>query len=617
MIKAAYKSILISLMILAQLPALAQITDDRPVQDASASYALALKLEKAGNFDQALNIYFSLVTDYPRDNRYFQRLKQLLRRLGRHAELIQAIEDHLKFQPADVQGYVEIGDSYLALGRQDMAMDAWENLLNLFPGNPVAERLVLSHMLLGNLLDEGRDLLMQLRTAKNEPAFFALDMGRLYASRLSYDLATDEYLIHLASDPRSEKMITNQLLQLPVEEDLLEMQRTKLQGLGSAATLRILSRVEFKHRNYAEAVALHRSINASPSELRELAVQLAAEQEYNLARQLIEELLTHPASGPIAQAAVLDLADIYLEQSQVGQTSLVASGFYPHNYFFQTPYIHINDSSLADLRSAIALYDSVAKKWQDPLASIQLADIKYRMLDDFDGALGDLDNALANRRARKHWPRILIRQVDVWLAKGDLEQAGNSLRASKTRVSSREDLNLLEMKEVELVLLSADHDSVLAVAGGLMAALGASDPHFNDLLELTDFVKRFDDEPEMYAVMIESERLLKQNRRSESISLLAAAVAGKVRETTPLLTYRLAHLNAMHGNLDIADALCVDVKGDTEFRELSSLMQAEIADYLRNDGEQASSRYLAFMDNYTMSIHYDTARRRYRLINPE
>ncbi len=150
-----------------------------------------------------------------------------------------------------------------------------------------------------------------------------------------------------------------------------------------------------------------------------------------------------------------------------------------------------------------------------------------------------------------------------------------------------------------------------------MAALGTSDPHFNDLLELTDFVKRFDDEPEMYAVMVESERLLKQNRRSESISLLTTAVAGKARETTPLLTYRLAHLNAVHGNLDIADALCIAIKGNTEFNELSRLMHAEIADFLRNDKEQASELYLAFMDDYTMSIHYDTARRRYRLINPE
>ncbi len=608
---------LIALLLLTQIPAWGQNTADRPREMADASYALAVKLEKAGNFDQALGIYAQLVADHPRNTRYYLRLKQLLRRMGRHAELIQVIEDHLQIQPGDIQSYVEIGDAYLALGRQDMAMDAWEHLLNMFAGNPTAERLVLSHMLLGNLLDEGRDLLAQLRVSKNEPAFFALEIGRLYAARLNYDLASDEYLIHLASDPRSEQMITNQLLQLPIEEDLLELQRTKLRAMGGAVALRILARVEFKHRHYAEAVALHKSINASPPELRELALLLADEQEYELARQLLEELLEQPVSGAIAQAAVLDLADIYLKQSQIDQSNLVVSGFYPENYFFQTPYINIADSSVADLRSAIVLYDSVANKWQHPLASIQLSDIKYRMLDDFDGALTDLDNALANRSAREYWPRISIRQVDIWLAKGDLSQAAVSLQASKARVTSREELNLLEMKEVELVFLSADRDSVLAVAGGLMAALGTSDPHFNDLLELTDFVKRFDDEPEMYDVMVESERLLKQNRRSEAIALLAAAVGGRVRATTPLLTYRLAHLNALQGDLDIADELCAGIKGETEFSELGNLIYAEIADYLRNDVEQASARYLDFMDRYSMSIHYDTVRRRYRSINPD
>ncbi len=63
--------------------------------------------------------------------------------------------------------------------------------------------------------------------------------------------------------------------------------------------------------------------------------------------------------------------------------------------------------------------------------------------------------------------------------------------------------------------------------------------------------------------------------------------------------------------------LAMTISGESEFIELGLLLAAEIADYLVQDTGLASARYLAFMDNYTLSIHHDTVRRRYRVLNPE
>ncbi len=63
--------------------------------------------------------------------------------------------------------------------------------------------------------------------------------------------------------------------------------------------------------------------------------------------------------------------------------------------------------------------------------------------------------------------------------------------------------------------------------------------------------------------------------------------------------------------------LAMTISGESEFTEQGLLLAAEIADYLVRDSSLASARYLAFMDNYTLSIHHDTVRRRYRVLNPE
>ncbi|MCH6579444.1 MAG: hypothetical protein IH802_03670, partial [Nitrospinae bacterium] len=62
-------------------------------------------------------------------------------------DLLQIIGDHLRRHPDDLQSMVELGDTYLALGRKTTALQTWEGLLVRFPQNATAERLVLTHLL--------------------------------------------------------------------------------------------------------------------------------------------------------------------------------------------------------------------------------------------------------------------------------------------------------------------------------------------------------------------------------------------------------------------------------------------------------------------------------------
>jgi len=593
-----------------------QALTGQAVREAEQSFNLALKLEKAGNTEQALAIYVRLVEEFPGNVRYYQRLKHLLRISARYDELLQVIENHLHRYPADIQSLVELGDVRLARGQKNQALETWESIIQRFPGNRMTERLVLTHLFTNNLTDEGTALLERLRTAKSDSGFFALDMGRLYAVRLSYDLATEEFLRYLSTQPQAVSSVINQILQFPVEPEVIAMLREKLTSHGSPAALRILAGVEFKHRNFDRVVELYSQLGAQPKERFDLGRDLMAEREWDLAQQVMEQLLANPEAVALYEQAILALAEIYEARSKVHQVNLPLSGFYQGNRLFALPYIRVAETQLDPLRQAIVLYDSLIATWRNPRARLRLGDIRYLILNDFDGAIDDFQAILANRSAGQYHPEAFLRLVDVRIAKGDLETAEQVRRQAATRLKTKEQLNLVEVKAVELLFLSGDQDSLLAYIGGQMVALGPGDPYFNDLMELSTLVRRFQDWPQQYHTFVQSERLLRQDRRSEAIALLTAALEAEVTPVSPILQYRLAHLQALQGDYVKAEGLCHAVPGETEFSELGQLLAAEMADYLLADSELASTRYLTFLDTYPQSIYGDAVRLRYRELNP-
>lgn len=591
--------------------------DRRAVAEADRAYHLAIKLEQSGNREQALTIFYRLVDDFPGNQRYYQQLKRLLRNTNQQTELLKVIDEYLVRRPVDIQSRVEIGDAYLALGQKEQALAAWEGILQLFPGNLMAERLVLTHLIANNFTEEATAKLEQLRAVKHDSSFFALDMGRLYASRLNFDLATDEYLRYLASQPQTAGMITNQLLRFPVEPEVMDMLRKKLLSRGSPAALRALASVEFKHRNFTHVMELYRLAQAPPKDLLDLALDLIDEGEYDLAQQLMQQILSDPAAEFLYEQAIMELAGIYLARTQRLQATLSLAGFYPRNRFFDLPFISIAESQLGPLRRSIALYDSLITTWQSPWARSRLGNIKYRILDDFDGAITDLQAALQDRRARSMHPEIMLRLVDIWIAKGDLDAAERVRQESERRLNSKDQLSLVELKGVEILFLAGHRDSLLATLGGMLAALGPDDPYFNDLMELSGLVRRFQGWPEPYQAFIQSERLVRQNRRSEAVALLSATLEQGLTPVSPILQYRLAHLHALQGNYFQAENVSLSIAGDTEFNEMGLLLAAEIADYLVGDKNAAATRYLAFLDTYPLSIYHDPVRLRYRVLRPE
>ena len=606
-------AVLVLLVLAAGLQA--QQSEDRSRAD--QSFQLGLRLEQAGNIEQALAIYRDLNENYPAQNRYYYQLVRLLRQQGRHSEWLAVLNLHLEHFPEDIAGRIDVGEIYLQMNRREEAVAAWGEVLTDFPGHQVAERLVLTRLFNRGFIKDGQSLLDDLRAAKGDSAFYAMEIARMHTVRLSYNLATDEYIRHLRSAPRSERTIRNHLLGYPTDEKTLIMLRRKLGGDGSAPALRILAALEFKYGQYGRVIELYRRIGGLPDEYLDLAQDLMDEQEYDLAEGLLLDLIREQGEERYQERAILSLAEIYLSRSQAGQTALQLAGLFPGNAFFTRPFLRVADAQLASLRQAIALYDSLAVTRHNPRALLRLAEIKFRILDDFDGAISDLETILNDRLARALYPEVILLLIDTWIAKGDLAVADDVRRLAPRLLQDQAQLDRVELKTAELIFLAGDADSLLAHIGGLMASLGTGDPGFNDLLELDGLVRRLAPHRPTYASFIASERLLRRNRRSEAIALLQAEVDLGPSDTRGLIQFRLAQLHAMQGDYALADDLALGLGANVEYAEAGLLLAAEVADYLAGDPLQASQHYLAFLDAYGSSVHHDVVRLRFRKLNPD
>ncbi|MFC1746714.1 hypothetical protein ACFLZR_00075 [Candidatus Neomarinimicrobiota bacterium] len=581
-------------------------------------FDLAQQLERSGQVEQALVIYYQLVEEFPGNYTYVQALKTNLRSNKKYEELLRVLRQQLDQNPNDLQAYVEVGDTYLAMGAKDSALAAWYNILDKFPENLTANRVVLSQLFINNLVQEGQIILSQIRQRLDDPAFYALDIGRLYASRLNYDLALDEFLLHLDLNPLEIREVGDRILQFPVDSSNLALIRFKLDRMRIPAAYRILADVEFKYRNFDQTVDLYREVGAPPQDQLQLVRDLKAEGEFDLAQDILEALLADSGAAPYFEDAVLEMAGLYLDRTQLAQIQLPLSRLYFDNLFFANPFVRVKDTDANQLRRAISLYDSLVTTWQNPDALLHLSDIRYRILDDFDGALAGLDKLRIDSRTNTSlFPEVMIRSVDIWIAKGDREHAAALLEESLPFIREQDQLDQLEFKRAEILFLTGDQDSLLAYIGGLLASLNPQDPAFNDLMEFSGLTKRFRGQPEAYRLFVESERLLRQDHRSEAAARLMAALDLDASAIIPVIQFRLAHLLALEGDYDAAEELCLSIAGNSEFNELGLLMAAEIADHMMGNVNRASEHYLQFIVQYPLSVHHDAARLRYRALNPQ
>ncbi len=232
--------------------------------EGETAFVQAMAIERSGDLDRAIKIYYQILTGDPNHQRAYLQLRNIYTRTGDSESAIPIIENWLKYHPEDLQSeYRLLFHSYVRFG-QTNAMES--------------------------LAQEGRERF-------DEPHLFAIDLANYYQSRQTYDRSIREYLTLIRYQKQYLRYTTDRILIMSDDttshtliDSTLRMESEKNQDVQI-----ILAGFYYKTGHFENALLQHIEIGVINSDdIRrwlEFSANLIEEKQYELSVRSYHHLL--------------------------------------------------------------------------------------------------------------------------------------------------------------------------------------------------------------------------------------------------------------------------------------------------------------------------------------
>ena len=608
------------------------------------SYSTAIKLEKAGRLDEAEAIYLSLLNQNPRNGQVYHQLKSLYKKQNNFNKLEKTIADHITVVPRDMQSIVELGEIYFFQDSIEKAHDYWEEmLLKNSQSRPFYKGLIQIYIKY-NMEEKLFETVKAGREIFNDPSFLAYDLGRYFSRKQNYGKSADEYITFAIHDPKQIQTASNRLLKMSDREESLTHIESKLNNRMSEnepVVRTLYSKILFKTGKYEEAYFQHHELGIASKEdfkrWETFADNLRKENQLTLALQsygnmlsavsILKESLTTSQYNTFAGKALYGLALTYEQQIIPTQAILYLAQYFPNNLFFENILISFptnqndetGDSNV--LNETFALYDSILttlpRSSFSSQAHFRIGEIKFRILHDFDGALESYFVSLQTVRRGEQYQKTISRIADVFMVKGNFEDALIFLKDQLRFIRSDEDEKICLMKQCQIHFLTGEVDSALKYLDNLIGFLDIGDDLINDVLEVKGFIdenytRTTESGKTAFLTYLKGEQLLKQNKLSEA-QFLFSSVRQSYSETPVYdeAIFREGEISVFLGDYENA-VLTLTPLAQTPSGDRAAVMIGEIYEYHLNDKEEAIKWYLTVLDDYPGSLLTEPVRYKIR-----
>ena len=165
----------------------------------------AVLLEQKGDLETAQKIYESIYSANPENRQNYDRLKRNYQRQGKHKKTVDLIHAWLTLFSNDIMEQIELGEAYYRLEYRKKADELWLNIERNHAKSPHVYQLLFRLYTNLALTKEAHALIQRGRDAMDQPDFMSIDLAHFYDVRRSYDLALEEYILHLKNQPKKEK----------------------------------------------------------------------------------------------------------------------------------------------------------------------------------------------------------------------------------------------------------------------------------------------------------------------------------------------------------------------------------------------------------------------------
>lgn len=590
----------------------------------NASIKTAKLLQKKGDIDGAVAIYQDILDKNPNHGQSIRDLKMLYKKNQRYEDGIQFLRSILVTQPENAQLYSELGEYHFLNGEVKEAKAVWSSGNEKFQRNRKWYRYM---MTLYSRYGIDEDLIQLLENGRNifGKSFMTYEAGNYYQTRRAYDKAMNQYILHLRFQPKQNGIIQRRILSMSDDIDAVDIIEKKLSTSAKAnmTILNVLSEFYFKQQKYnlAFEAKLELSKQSSPNlqQWLEFGNQLRTEFQFELALDAYNFILTESNNKTIKGKALLGMAQTFENQIiPIDETHLIPY-FFNQNSFFKDPFHFHSTVSKDHLESTISLYDSLLVSLPKSAlladALYRLADIQFRIIQDFDQALVLYHDALKNHPDKKLKQKINLRIADVLLAKGDANSALEFLEKILKKYSTP----AIEQKRILVHFLSNEPDSTLKIVQTAFLKMNPIDPTFNDVMELKNILTQYYENDTQSASafkhFLKAEWYIRQRKLGDAIRELDyISKTDSLSAVAPLATLREALIHYRLKDYDIALELALSLQNST-LADRGIILAGQIYETKFLNKEKALEQYMIILDSYSNSVFSEPIRYHIRILH--
>jgi tetratricopeptide (TPR) repeat protein len=584
-----------------------------------AQFRLAQTYERAGEFMKALPIYERLYRINENNLVIFDALSRTYVQLKMYDNAIAIVSQRLARAGNDITLFGLLGDCYYKAGKESDAFAAWNRGVEVFKNSETAYQVISRYLIENRLYDRAIQMLEDGRDRSPEPSALTQEIGLLYATTFRYEDATREYLSIVVDKGLSMMDVIRQRISWYISKPealrsaLMVTKTISARHEDNVALHILLAWLYQEAKEYDNAFDVYKTIdalqNAQGREILSFAERVMKEHAFQAAAKAFKEYIDrYPAQAAIPQA-------------KFGYARVLENlGTQPDST--DTPaFLTTNRSSW--LTEAIQSYNALSNEYPlSPyarLALYRIALVKFNVYFDIDGALLALDEIRRRYTDSRTHPDIAITTGDIYVARGDLDQALASYRMflGGGVETDQRDKNLASFKCTQIEYYRGDFDSALAHLAPL-AQETASDIS-NDAIKLQTFIqyhrKSQEDALKTYA---RAELLSRQHKYTEAIALLNDIL--KRFPSSLLLDDALISIGDLYKSAGqyqqalTAYQRLVEEYPESIYSDQAMFNAAELYQTRLSEKEKAVTLYESFLERFPNSLLVGEARKRIRVL---
>ena len=568
-------------------------------------------LERNGMPDDAERIYQNVLNKDPGYTRAFTKLRSLLKNQNRFEELVKLADQYVVARPKEYMVLIDQIEIYI-WAEDDRWNAIAQKVLHSNLKNTHTLKSLISKIISNGFVDDALTFIEVIRTKNKQPEFYALELGTYFRMRMAFDKSLENYLLYLEHNSKNYQMVSSRIMSFPADEFVVVKLRETLQNSTVAGSKLLLSDLEFRAGNFNVSYTLLKVHYTKPAQLLQFAQHATNAKAFNIALTVYTDIIESDHKNDIIRTAIYGMAQTLETQSIKTETLLPLSRFFDGNEFFESPYYSVEESLLPSLWKAVSIYDSLRVKDGNLDATFRLAEIKFRAMNDLDGAFALYERVA--QKAPKKDIRFLaaLRIIDINLAKGNTEKALAQINSFKRNFKRGDEKLILKIKESQINFYAGEFKSAGDSLIQVLKDLPRDAPRYNDLLDVQSIILAFTDEDESFAKFSQIQLLVRQNKRTHALEILSTQMNVQNNFIKDISLYQMAYLYVLQHEFELASQKLILVSGETIFSELSLILHAEILDFMIGDVGAAIDIYLQFLKIYPLSIYYDDIRIRLR-----